>query len=72
MHTVAEMAQIIRKLVGDHNEAVLQLENFLRYAREQGLEIELLDGVNMDVAHDLDGLTAYRLKVVKILNKMPL
>lgn len=67
-----DLAEKIRYLVGIHNSTVIELENQLRYARDIGLEVDLLDGTNTEISHDLDGLTAFRIRVVKILAKMSL
>lgn len=67
-----ELAEKIRYLVDIHNSTVIELENQLRNARNTGLEVDLLDGTNTEISHDLDGLTAFKIRVVKILAKMSL
>jgi hypothetical protein len=67
-----QLADNIRHLVDKHNSTVIELENLLRSSRESGLEVDLLDGTNTEISHDLDGLTAFKIRVVKILAKMSL
>ncbi len=67
-----ELADKIRKLVTSNNETVVELENALREARASNMEVELNDFTNTEVNHELDGLAAYKLKIIKISLKMPL
>jgi hypothetical protein len=66
------LANQIRALIDKNNETVKELESLLREARTSGLEVEMLDGTNTEISHDIDGLTAFKMRVVKILEKVSL
>lgn len=72
MTNTQNLANKIRTLVDTNNETVLELEQLLREARSSGLEVEMLDGTNTEISHDIDGLTAFKMRVVKILAKVTL
>lgn len=61
-----EIAKTIRSLIEIHNNNVIQLDSLLREARALSLEVDLLDGTNTEISHDIDGLTAFKIKVQKI------
>jgi hypothetical protein len=70
--TQQDIAKKIRSTAELLNLYVAELDDLLKQARNAGMDVEVLDGINTEVSHDLDGLTAYRLKVGKIIAKMPL
>jgi hypothetical protein len=68
----ADLANKIREKMAKYNELVTELDLLLREARFAGIEIDLLDGTNTEVSHDLDGLSPFKLRITKITAKMPL
>jgi hypothetical protein len=70
--TQQELATKIRSTAQLLSSYVTELDDLLRNARNTGMEVEVFDGINTEVHHDLDGLTAYKLKVGKIIAKLPL
>ena len=67
-----QLADNIRTTVDELNTVVRKLENLLRSARENDMEVELVDGINAEISHDFDGLSSCKLKVIKISIKTPL
>lgn len=70
--TPKDLASTLREKVTILNDIVDELERLLREAKSLGIEVHLLDGINTEVAYDLDGLSAFKLKVLNISTKMPL
>jgi len=67
-----QLADSIRANLEQYNNIVDTLELLLREARQSGVEVELLDGTNAEIAHDLDGLTGFKIRLVQIMAKLPL
>lgn len=67
-----EVADKIRELVTVNNNNISELESLLREARDRNLEIDLMDGTTTEINHELDGLTAFKIRIVKILEKRTL
>jgi hypothetical protein len=66
------LADKIRETMVKYNNLVMELDELLRDARSAGIEIDLLDGTNTEVSHDLDGLSPFKLRIVKMLARTPL
>lgn len=67
-----DLARKLRELFKELDYLIPLIEQTLLEARKAGMEIEVVDGTNSEVSHDLEGLAQCKLKLIKISARVPL